>query len=190
MSRLFFIRFKAVFVAAGFILAAPIIGFAGEKTRGRSPDGRFAMALEDGKDGEVRITLVETKTHKFLHKLADSGHPYSDASRILWSPDSKRFAFYEEDRKRNWTYLYIRKDSGFEQVELPDLPECDHPGLAGYINSNLAPKSWVKPDTLVLIAHDEWTTEDNKAHECNRTVTIAIDSSGKASIQSVQEKKK
>ena len=186
MSRLFFIRFEAASVVAAFVLTVPLVGFAAEKTRDRSPDGRFAMCLEDGKDGEVRITLVETKAHKFLLKLNDSGHPYSDASRIVWSPDSKRFAFYEEDRKRNWTYLYIRKDSGFEQVELPDLPECDHPGLAGYINSNLTPKSWVKPDTLVLMAHDEWTTEDNRAHECNRTVTIAIDSSGKASIQSVQ----
>src|SRR6266540_1489728 len=137
MSRLFFIRFRAVFVAAAFVLATPIVGFAGEKTSDRSPDGRFAMSFEDGKDGEVRITLVETKVH-----------------------------------------------------ELPDFPECDNPGMAGYINSNLTPKSWVKPDTLVLIAHDEWTTDDNKAHECNRTVTIAIDSSGKASIQSVQEKKK
>ena len=172
------------------VISLPIVGFAGEKTRDHSPDGQFAMSLEDGEDGEVRITLVEAKTHKFLLKLSDSGHPYSDAARILWSPDSKRFAYYEEDRKRNWTYLYIRKDSGFEPVELPDLPECNHPGLAGYINSNLTPKSWVKPDTLVLIAHDEWTTEDRKVHECNRTVTIAIGSSGTASIQSIQEKKK
>jgi len=77
------------------------------------------MSLEDGKDGEVRITLVETEAHKFLLELSDSGHPYSDASRILWSPDFKRFAFYEEDRKRNWTYLYIRKDSGFEELSYP-----------------------------------------------------------------------
>ena len=147
MCRLFFVRFEAAHVAAALILALPIAGFAGEKLKDRSPDGRFAMSLQDGQDGEVRITLVETKSHKFLLKLSDSGHPFSDASRILWSPDSKRFAFYEEDRKHNWTSVYIRKDSGFEQVELPDFPECDHPGLAGYINSNLTPKSWVKPDT-------------------------------------------
>ena len=190
MPRLFFVRFEAAFVAAAFVLAAPIVGFAGEKTRDRSPDGRFAMSLEDGKNGEVRITLVETKAHKFLRKLADSGHPYSEASRILWSPDSKRFAFFEKDRKRNWTYVYIRKDSGFEEVELPDFSECDHPGLAGFINSNLTPKSWEKPDTLMLIAHDEWTTEDGQSHECDRTVTMAIDSNGKASIQSIQENEK
>jgi hypothetical protein len=189
MSGSFFIRFEAAVVTAAFILGAPIVGFAGEKTRDRSPDGRFAISLEDGKDGDVRITLVEAKAQKFLLKLADSGHPYSDASRILWSADSKRFAFYEDDRRRNWTYVYIRKDSGFEHVDLPDLPECDHPRLAGYINSNLTPKNWVKPDTLVLFAHDEWTTEDNNANECNRVVTIVIDPSGKASIQSIQEKK-
>jgi hypothetical protein len=83
MSRLFFIRFEAASVAAAFVLAAPIVGFAWEKTRDWSPDGRFAMSLEDGKNGEVRITLAETKTHKFVRKLADSSHPYSDASRIF-----------------------------------------------------------------------------------------------------------
>jgi hypothetical protein len=190
MCRLFFVRFEAAHVAAALILALPIAGFAGEKLKDRSPDGRFAMSLQDGQDGEVRITLVETKSHKFLLELSDSGHPFSDASRILWSPDSKRFAFYEEDRKHNWTSVYIRKDSGFEMIDLPDLAECDHPGLAGFINSNLTPKNWAKPDTLVLTAHDEWTTEDDKAHECDRTVTIVIDVSGKASIQSVHQDKK
>ena len=190
MSRLFFIRFRVVFVAAAFVLTTSIVGFAGEKLKNRSPDGQFAMSLKDAEEHEVRIQLVETKSHKALLKLSDSGHPFSDACRILWSPDSKRFAFYEEDRKHNWTSVYIRKDSGFEQVELPDLPECDHPGLEGFINSNLTPKSWAKPDTLVLVAHDEWTTEGDKAHECDRTVTIAIDSNGKASIQSIQENKK
>jgi len=43
---------------------------------------------------------------------------------------------------------------------------------------------------LTLIVHNEWTTEDNKFHECDRTVTIAIDSNGKASIESVHENKK
>ena len=155
MSRLFFIRFRAVFVAAAFVLTTPIVGFAGEKLKNRSPDGQFAMSLKDAEEHEVRIQLVEAKSYKVLLKLSDSDHPFSDACRILWSPDSKRFAFYEEDRKRNWTRVYIRKDSGFEQVELPDLPECDHPGLAGFIISNLTPKSWAKPDTLVLVAHDE-----------------------------------
>jgi hypothetical protein len=191
MYHLFVIRFEAACLAAAFILALPIVGFAGEKLKNRSPDGRFAMSLEDGRDGEVRITLVETKAHKFLLKLADSGHPFSDACRILWSPDSKRFAFSEEDKRRNWTWVYIRKDSGFEMIELPDLPECAHPGLAEltYI-ANLTPKSWAKPDTLVLMAHDEWNTEDDKAHECDRTVAIAIDANGKASIRNVHEDKK
>ena len=188
MARLFFSRFEGAFVAAAIILAAPIVGFAaGEKTKDRSPDGRFAMSLQDGKDGEVRITLVDAKTHRFVQKLDDSGHPYSDSAHIVWSADSKRFAFFDRDRKRNWTYLYVRKDSGFEQVDLPDFPECDHPGLEGEIDSNLTPKSWVKRDTLVLVAHDEWVTEDRKSHECEKTVTITIDSSGKASVQSIEK---
>lgn len=190
MCRLFLNRFEAVCVAAVFILALPIVVFAKEKVKDRSPDGQFAMSLKDEKDGEVLITLVEAKTHKFVTKLADSGHGFADACRILWSPDSKRFAFVEQDRKREWTYVYIRKDSGFEMIELPELPECDHPGLTGFILSNLTPKSWTKPDTLVLAAHDEWESEDGKSHECDRTVTVAIDASGKPAIQSIHEDKK
>jgi hypothetical protein len=103
MCRLFFIRFEAVCVAAAFILALPIVGFAGEKLKNRSPDGQFAMSLKDAEDHEVRIQLVDTKSHKVLLKLSDSGLPFFDVCRILWSPDSKRFAFCEEDRRRNWT---------------------------------------------------------------------------------------
>ena len=76
MSHLFFIRFKAAFVAAAFILAMPVVGLAGEKIKDLSPDGQFAMSLEDGGDGEVQISLVEANSHKFLLKLDDSGHPY------------------------------------------------------------------------------------------------------------------
>lgn len=190
MRHLFFIRFETACTVAAFILTLPIAAFAAEKLKDRSPDGQFSMSLKDEEDHEVSITLVETKTHKFVQKLSDSGHPYSDGARILWSTDSKRFAYSEENRKGKLTQLYIRKGSSFEDVELPDLPECDHPGLEGSIYSYLTPKSWVKPDTLVLVAHDEWTTEDRKAHECDRPVTIALDSSGKASIQSIQQNKK
>jgi hypothetical protein len=190
MCRLSFIRFKIVCVAVTFFLVLPIVGFAGDKLKDRSPDGQFAMSLKDEPDHEVSVTLVETKTHKFVEKLSDSGHPYSDSARILWSPDSKRFAYSEENRKNKLIQLYIRKDSGFEQVDFPDLAECDHPGLDGQVFDFRTPKTWAKPDTLVLLAREEWSGEDGENHECDRTVTITIDSSGKASIQSIQENKK
>jgi hypothetical protein len=190
MSPLSFIRFKAAFVAAAFILATPIVGLAGEKIKDLSPDGQFAMSLEDGGDGEVQISLVEAKSHKFLLKLDDSGHPYCDVARILWTPDSKRFAFQYQNRRGDHTSIYICKDGDFEEVELPDFPECDHPGLDGFIIEEQTAKSWIKPDTLVLLAHSEWSSTDGKSHECDRTVTIIINSTGKARIQSVHEMKK
>jgi membrane-bound inhibitor of C-type lysozyme len=190
MRRLFFIRFKIGCIAATFFLVLPIVAFAGDKLRDRSPDGQFALSVKDESDEEVSITLVDTKTHKLVEKLSDSGHSYSDTAHIVWSPDSKRFAYSEENRKSITVQLYIRKDSGFEEVELPDIPECDHPGSNGFVLDLLTPKRWPKPDTLILTSHDEWSTEDGDDHECDRTVTITIDSSGKASVKSIQENKK
>jgi hypothetical protein len=190
MSSSFCSRFEAAVITAAFVLAAPLVGFAGEKITDPSPDGRFAMSREDGGNGEVTIALVDAKTQKFLLKLDDSGHPYSDAARIFWAPDSKRFAFYEEGKKNDLTFLYVRRDSGFGDIELPDIPECKHPGIDGMAYISLKPKNWAKPDTLVLTQHEEWSSEDGENHKCEKTVTIVIDPSGKASIQSIQEKKK
>jgi hypothetical protein len=189
MSRLFFIRFRAVFLTA-VLAAAPTAGFAGGKIKDASPDGQFAMSVDDRGDGDVITSLVEARTQKFLLKLDDNGHSFCDADRIVWSLDSKRFAFQYKDRRGDHTSIYIRKGSDFEEVELPDVPDCEHPGLEGYIIDEFTPKRWVKPDTLVLSAHSEWSSKDGKSHQCDRTVTIVINSNGKASIQSVQEKKK
>jgi hypothetical protein len=54
----------------------------------------------------------------------------------------------------------------------------------------LTPKNWAQSDTLLLTAHDEWTTWDDKSHEFDRTVSFAINASRKASIESIHEDKK
>jgi hypothetical protein len=189
MSRLFCIGYNAL-AAAMLVVALPIVGLAGEKVKDTSPDGQFAMLLKATEEHEVQVQLVEAKSQQFVLKLDDSGHPFSDSARIFWAPDSKRFAFYEAGKKNDLTFLYLRKESGFEEVELPNIPECKHPGIDGMAYISRKPKSWAKPDTLVLTQHEEWSTDDGKGGQCDQTVTIVIDSSGKASIQSVQEKKK
>ena len=187
-----FIRVEVALFTTAFVVAASLVAFAGENIKDRSPDGRFAMSLQQVKDHELGLALIDTKTHKLLVDLQDIGHPWCDRARILWTPDSKRFAFYYEDRRGSGTDVYMWKGSSFEQVELPNLPECNHPKVVplSYFSS-LTPKKWTKPDTLMLLAHDEWSPEDDKSQdrECNRIVTVLIDPSGKASIQ-IQENKK
>src|SRR5215471_5582292 len=133
------IRFTAIFVALVLVLAKPTTGLADEKIKDVSPDGQFAMSVEDRGEGDVTTSLVEAKTHKLLLKLDDMGHPYCDAARLVWSPDSKRFAFQRQDRRGDHTDIYIRKGADFEQVELPDIPQCNHPGLEGYIIDEATP---------------------------------------------------
>ncbi len=172
------------------LVATPKAGFAGEKLKDASPDRQFAMSVDDRGDGDVATELVESKTQKFLLKLDDNGHPFCDADRILWSPDSKRFAFQYKDRRGDHTSIYIRKGSDFENVELPDIPECEHPGLEGYIIDEFTAKKWVTPDALLLLAHSEWSSKNDKSNACDRTVTIVLDSNGKASVKNIQETKK
>jgi hypothetical protein len=66
---------------------------AGDLIKYQSPDGEFAMLLTEADDQGVSIKLIEADSRKVLLDLADTGHPYSEHSKLLWSPDSTRFAF-------------------------------------------------------------------------------------------------
>src|SRR4030095_8681962 len=69
--------------------------WADDETKFPSPDGKFAMLLtEDQKEaGRVKIELIDVDSRKVVLDLADSGHPHSQHCKLLWSPDSQRFAF-------------------------------------------------------------------------------------------------
>jgi hypothetical protein len=64
MRRLLFIRFEAACVATAFILALPVVAFAGKKIKDRSPDGQFAMSLQNEEEHEVRITSLKLRRMK------------------------------------------------------------------------------------------------------------------------------
>jgi len=97
---------------------------AGDLIKYQSPDGEFAMLLTEADDQGVSIKLIETGSRKVLLDLDDTGHPYSEHSKLLWSPDSARFAFFEDNRRGGSTTVYQRSGQAFEEASLPETSDC------------------------------------------------------------------
>jgi hypothetical protein len=181
---------KAMFCALYFG-AFTCVTLAGDLTKYRSPDGKFAMLLAEA-DDEIGVTikLVEVGSGKVVLDLADTGHPYSESSKLLWSPDSKQFAFFEDNRRGGSTTVYRHSGDAFEELKLPEVSDCKNKKNVGKeFAVGVEPKRWVNSTTLLLLATQEWddAEDPNKTHECKQTIRIVFDSAGKASAKLVKE---
>jgi hypothetical protein len=190
---------RLIFISVAGALAFSIAR-ADNETKFPSPDGKFAMLLtEDQKElGRVKIELIEVDSRKVVLDLADSGHPHSEHCKLLWSPDSQRFAFYEAHHRGGDTTVYFRNESGFTESPLPELGGCatatekkelKGKGVHKFIEADTAPKEWLKSGALVLMNAQGWETTDGNLRGCTQTVTIAFDAEHKASIRRVADKK-
>ena len=128
----------------------------------------------------------EKDTHKELVSLNSLGSPYAKHSSLLWSPDSKRVAYTEDSRRGGYTTVYQQKGEGFEEVQLPELPDCEAKHVQKVYEASLSAERWLNASTLVLLTRGGWTTEDGGDGECEKSVTITFDAKGKASIQKVR----
>jgi hypothetical protein len=173
---------------------------ADDQIKDASPDGKFAMLLTEDQqeEGRVKIQLIEVSSHKVVLDLAESGHPHNEDCKILWAPDSQRFAFYEARHRGGDTTAYFRSESGFTASPLPELGGCataaqkkelKAKGVLKFIEYNAVPKEWLKSGALVLVDDQGWETMDGELRGCTQTVTIAFDAKHKASVQRVADKK-
>lgn len=185
-----------------FMLVSGALAFsmarADDETKFPSPDAKFAMLLLP-QDGGVKIQLIEVSSGKVVLDLADSGQPHAGHCKLLWSPDSERFAFYEARHRGGDTTVYFRNESGFTESTLPELGGCatasekkelEGKGVHKFIEADTAPKEWLKSGALVLMNAQGWETKDGNLRGCTQTVTIAFDAKHKASVQRVTDKKK
>jgi hypothetical protein len=172
---------------------------ADDRTKDRSPDGKFAMLLtDDTEEGRVKVQLIEVSSGKVVLDLAESGHPHAEDCKLLWGPDSQRFAFYEANRRGGDTTVYFRNESVFTESPLPELGGCataaqkkelKAQGVNKFIEYNAMPKEWLKSGALVIVDDQGWETKDGNLRGCTQTVTIGFDAKHKASIQYVTGKK-
>src|SRR5436190_3651980 len=156
--------------------------FYREMTEWLSPNGRYAIhkvfsdefALGDSK--VTRAELIEKESGKVLCDMTadDIGLGRDREGSVLWSPDSKRFAYMSawmkqragkfsdipppEPQKKQTTVYQIAGES-FAKVEMPlsEVPDREKDAeLVGAVvgHEYTEPVRWAKPDVLILQRHD------------------------------------
>jgi hypothetical protein len=206
-------------------LLAPILAALGvisslqaeekEIIKDKSPDKKFALRMTHGEEG-WDTSIVELPSKKKiidLEVVATSGdherrawvasvdtfriEDYAKDARLVWSNDSQRVAYFNEDRDEHTMSVYFRNGDTFEEVALPEIPRCDE--IKGEDPKNLdtvwyktTPEAWLDSGSLLVTFSGEWRRLDGETGAkamigCERTITLAFDAQHKASIKKAEE---
>jgi uncharacterized delta-60 repeat protein len=175
--------------------------FRGEIVDWTSPDGRYSIrkTFTDPLDlSESKVShaeLIEKATGQVLCDLtdADIGVGSAREGSVLWSPDSKRFAYVASrpfrteapPAQRTQTTVYQSSGKSFTRINLPlDQPpgkESD-PQIRGAVTGeeSITPTRWAKADTLILESFDYYeklNPSSGKTHVV-RTYEITVSFKG------------
>jgi uncharacterized delta-60 repeat protein len=151
-----------------------------------SPDGRYAIRktfanpldLTDSK--VIHAELIEKKSGKLLCDLTaeDIGVGSDREGTVLWSPDSKRFAYVSSDKtihagslfsnppvtpQKTQTTVYQLSGNSCAKVDLqlnqPPGQESDREIISSALGHDfVTPTRWENPNTLILEKHDYYET--------------------------------
>ena len=154
--------------------------FRGEIVDWTSPDGRYSIrkTFTDPLDlAESKVShaeLIEKATGQTVCDLtnADIGVGGDREGSVLWSPDSKRFAYVAADLRggrlfrkaaappqKTQTTVYQNSDKSFTKIDLPfDQPpgKENDPEMKGAVMGHefITPVRWADANTLILERHD------------------------------------
>jgi hypothetical protein len=199
-----------------FILGCLIASADGDEIiKDKSPDGKFALQLTSGKEGwDTAVIDAKTKKKVFdLETVATSGdkerirwassvdtfhiEDYAKDARLLWSNDSQRIAYFNEDRDEHTASVYFRNGDTFEEVALPELPRCEEikgedPKYLSTVWYRLTPESWLDPQTLLTTFSGEWRRMNGETGAkamigCEQNVTFTFDVQRHASVAKIQK---
>jgi hypothetical protein len=155
--------------------------FRGEIVDWTSPDGRYSIRktfsnpVDLAKSKVTHAELIEKATGQVLCDLtdADIGAGGDREGSVLWSSDSKRFAYVASDlshaavlfRKavvppqKTQTTVYQNSEKSFTKIDLPfDQPpgKENDPEMKGAVMGHefVTPVRWADANTLILERHD------------------------------------
>lgn len=140
---------------------------ADEYVESKSPDGKFALHVTRGDKQPFPQSdaVIERATQKVIIEL-DRDALYAPKAKLVWSGDSKRFAYVREanpDPHAVGTRVFQRNGAAFDEIKLPDLPQPKLPSQASRSEKDwvyIQPVRWLDATTLDLnyeiITDDGW----------------------------------
>lgn len=127
-----------------------------------SPDTRFAVRYHYADDdfqqqfSSHRVELLDQKSGQVVLPLYDAQAEQESpvTVSVLWSPDSRRFAFWRSFKRVAEATIFQLADNGFEAHPIPEFENL-YPTTAGlverkFISGNDHPDHWVDNSHLVI----------------------------------------
>ena len=190
------------------------IFFRGEIVDWTSPDGRYAIRkifsnpVDLAKSKVSHAELIEKATGQALYDLTgdDIGAGGDREGSVLWSPDSKRFAYVASDKttfggispgpplrpQRTQTTVYQVSGKSFVKADLalnqpPGQEKDTEIARAAMGHDFITPTRWKNSNTLILEKHDYYeklTPSSGEIHGFARLyeITVSFKEDGAASI--------
>jgi hypothetical protein len=158
-------RLSMFFFAAGFSFSSSFC-VADEYLTSKSPDGKFALHVSRGDKQPFpqSCEIVDAKTRQVILAL-DKDKVFDPEAKLVWSNNSQWAAYltlakeYEDDAA---TRVFVRNDSGFDEIKMPDVAPPQIPDRASPSDDQhprIMPIRWTKPGLLELeyeILSDSW----------------------------------
>jgi len=168
-----------------------------EELNSISPDGHFALRTAHSRGWKFRrFDLVDLRTFDLKLEL---GAPTVLFGSIVWSEDSRRLAFFGEERTYGETTVYFVEDGKYTQVALPDRDKFPDPELGLQADEKIfkttsdmvRPVDWTKSGDLEIEHKLEVVVEKNYQQvataEATTTMTIHFDEQKNATIVGVSQ---
>jgi hypothetical protein len=194
--------------AAFRLVLYPLLFFSGavaaiaaeENIKFASPDKRFALRISpahDTESGDVKIDLIEMASGKVVVDLENAYSSHLSDTVLVWSADSKWFAYATRNNREGETTVYFWNGSAFVVVPLPeDLPapdikfrKGDDSGVKNY-GGAVVPMRWLKSGELELSSDSMMMSrESGRTYTGTIHITIKFDAQHHGSIKSVSKTK-
>jgi tetratricopeptide (TPR) repeat protein len=168
----------------------------------RSTDGRFELLWSrDNDSSEFAISLIAISSNKQLLSFESAGRPWVAGMRLVWTPDSKRVAYFRDDRRGGGTTVYFLAGSQFVEAPLPKWSGIGprlkrNERFTKAISDGVSPVCWTDSSTLILREDSECTfdkldkngevTDEDGQARAIATVTVRFGANNKAVLQSVR----
>jgi len=160
-----------------------------------SPDGRFCVRLEKTEDADgivmTQVDLVSVKSGEKLCELGTAGNPWAADIRVLWSPDSRRFAYVAPGRRGDWTDIWVLNEKSFKQVFLPEMPSFGYKNLNGghvakTVVASYSAVRWIKPDVLLI----DNASENDEGDSARMRFAVHFDENNRMTVTKVDGKRR